>query len=195
VPDVAERVAGALAAVWHELVAPDWPRLRALLERDIVQRAGRLAVYGWADVFAGLGIELVSRSGRILLGRPGGSLHRPGGVGMVLMPNAFGTASVYLDPPRAYGLAYPAHGVAALWERAPASDGLVALLGRGRAAELAGAGRARRARQPGQHQPARRPALDDPRRGGRPPGRAAQGGPGLPHPQRPIGPLQPHRAG
>ncbi|MET8001538.1 ArsR/SmtB family transcription factor [Nonomuraea glycinis] len=136
VPDVARRVAGTLEAVWHELVAPEWPRLRALLERDIVQRAGRLAVYGWADVFAGLGIEPVSRSGRILLGRPGGTPHRPGGVGLVLMPNAFGAASVYLDPPRAYGLAYPAHGVAALWERSPAADGLVALLGRGRATVL-----------------------------------------------------------
>ncbi|WP_336207848.1 ArsR/SmtB family transcription factor [Nonomuraea sp. LPB2021202275-12-8] len=136
VPDAARRVAGALEAVWDELVAPDWPQLRALLERDIVQRAGRLAVYGWADVFAKLGIELVSESGRILLCPPGGTPYRPGGVGMVLMPNAFGLANVYLAPPRAYGLAYPAHGVAALWERAPASDGLVALLGRGRAAVL-----------------------------------------------------------
>ncbi|MER6943185.1 winged helix-turn-helix domain-containing protein [Nonomuraea sp. NPDC000554] len=137
VPDVSQRVADALEAFWVELLAPDWPRLRALLERDIVQRAGRLAVYGWATVFEGLDIDMVLDGDRVLLGKVGGSSHRLGGVGVVLMPNAFGTKCVYLDPPRAYGLTYPAHGVAALWESdAPASDSLVALLGRGRAAVL-----------------------------------------------------------
>ncbi|MEU8250807.1 helix-turn-helix domain-containing protein [Nonomuraea sp. NPDC048916] len=138
VPDVSGRVADALESVWTELLAPDWPRLRALLERDIVQRAGRLAVYGWAAVFEGLDIEMVLREERILLGRVGGSSHRLGGVGVVLMPSAFGATFVYLDPPRAYGLTYPAHGVAALWEGgSPAPGDLAELLGRGRAAVLA----------------------------------------------------------
>lgn len=137
VPDVSVRVADALEVFWTELLAPDWPRLRALLERDIVRRAGRLAVYGWAEVFGRLGIDMALKEERILLGRAGGSSHRLGGVGVVLMPNAFGATYVYLDPPRAYGLTYPAHGVAALWERgSPAADGLAALLGRGRAAVL-----------------------------------------------------------
>ncbi|WP_049575205.1 ArsR/SmtB family transcription factor [Nonomuraea sp. SBT364] len=140
VPDVAGRVADALESLWRGLLAPRWPRLRALLERDIVQRAGRLAVYGWADVFDRLDIEMVTRDGRILLGkpgRPGAVMHRPSGVGLVLIPNAFGASYVYLDPPRAYGLTYPALGTAALWESPePAADGLAALLGRGRAAVL-----------------------------------------------------------
>ena len=177
VPDPQDRVADALAAVWAELLAPDWPRLRALLERDIVQRAGTLTVYGWARVFDGLAFDLLPHGDRILLGRPskrpavtgsrtgdatatttsstsGGPtrdaaterpgaaevrrVHRPGGVGVVLIPNAFGASFVYLDPPRSYGLSYPAQGVAALWENTyPATDSLAALLGRGRAAVLA----------------------------------------------------------
>ncbi|MBT2224766.1 helix-turn-helix transcriptional regulator [Nonomuraea sp. NEAU-A123] len=87
VPDVPVRVADALEAFWTELLAPDWPRLRALLERDIVRRAGRLAGYGWAEVFGRLGIDMALEEERILLGK--------------------------------------------------AADGLVALLGRGRAAVLA----------------------------------------------------------
>ncbi|MGW0478140.1 ArsR family transcriptional regulator [Nonomuraea sp. NPDC003214] len=137
VPDVAARVADALDALWQGLLAPEWPRLRALLERDVVQRAGRLAVYGWAGVFDRLGIEMVTKDGRVLLGRRGGAQHRPSGVGLVLIPSAFGATYVYLDPPRAYGLTYPALGAAALWESPePASDGLAGLLGRGRAAVL-----------------------------------------------------------
>ncbi|NRQ37596.1 winged helix-turn-helix transcriptional regulator [Nonomuraea sp. NN258] len=136
VPDPSRVVAGALEALWRDLLAPDWPRLRALLERDIVQRAGRLAVYGWAQVFPGLDIDMVLDGDKIMLGKVGGNSHRLGGVGVVLMPNAFGVKCVYLDPPRAYGLTYPALGVAALWESDAPAGGLVALLGRGRATVL-----------------------------------------------------------
>lgn len=102
-----------------------------------MQRAGRLAVYGWAEVFDGLDVHISLEGERILLGRVTGTSHRLGGVGLVLMPNAFGARTVYLDPPRAFGLTYPARGVAALWEsRVPAPDSLAALLGRGRAAVL-----------------------------------------------------------
>ncbi|MEU8042469.1 winged helix-turn-helix domain-containing protein [Streptosporangium sp. NPDC049078] len=137
VPDVAERVAESLVAVWSALIEPDWPRTRALLERDIVRWAGRLAVYGWTAVFEGLDVQMSLRGERILLGRVSGASHRLGGVGLVLMPNAFGGRIVYLDPPRAFGVTYPARGVSALWEsRPPAPDSLAALLGRGRAAVL-----------------------------------------------------------
>lgn len=140
VPGLSLRVADALDSVWRELLAPDWPRLRALLERDIVQRAGRLAVYGWASVFGGLGIHMAPAGQKILLGKPGGrgqQLHRLGGVGVVLIPSAFGLRCCFLDPPRAYGHSYLATGVSALWEsEPPASESLVALLGRGRATVL-----------------------------------------------------------
>ena len=54
-PDVAEQVAAALREVWGRLLAPHWPRRRALLERDVVQRAGRLATYGWPSALDGMG--------------------------------------------------------------------------------------------------------------------------------------------
>lgn len=132
------RVADALETVWRELLAPDWPRLRALLERDVVQRAGLLTVYGWARVFSCLDIDMVTGDGRILLGKERGqSQHVLGGVGVVLIPNVFGLRCLYLDPPRAYGHTYHALGVSALWESdPPVSGSLTALLGRSRATVL-----------------------------------------------------------
>lgn len=39
------RIGDALDIAWRELVAPDWPQLRAICERDVVHRAGRSVVY------------------------------------------------------------------------------------------------------------------------------------------------------
>ena len=39
-------IAGTLQAAWEQLLAPDWSRLRAILERDVVHRAGLLATDG-----------------------------------------------------------------------------------------------------------------------------------------------------
>jgi DNA-binding transcriptional ArsR family regulator len=45
---VAGYVADVLAAAWHTLLEPEWRALRAILERDVVYRAGQLASKGWA---------------------------------------------------------------------------------------------------------------------------------------------------
>jgi hypothetical protein len=53
-PDVVTRLADALEASWQALVEPDWPRLRTVLERAMVRRAGHLAMYGWAAALSDL---------------------------------------------------------------------------------------------------------------------------------------------
>ncbi|WP_157250381.1 ArsR/SmtB family transcription factor [Nonomuraea typhae] len=135
-PDVAVRVADALALLWDSLLADDWPRLRALLERDVIMRAGRLSVYGWARVFACMDLDMINDGSTIRLGRWPGSVHRLGGVGLVLIPNVFGMTCLYLDPPRSYGSTYQALGAAALWESPAPAPALAELLGRGRATVL-----------------------------------------------------------
>lgn len=40
--------------VWREHVEPDWPRRRALLERDVAHRAGQVAAHGWFAVVNGM---------------------------------------------------------------------------------------------------------------------------------------------
>lgn len=138
--DAADHVADQLAVAWQELLAPEWPVLHAVLERDIVHRAGQLAARGWSAALDGLHPAVSWRDNAIELGRQpasgGGEL---GGRGLLFVPSVFiwpGLA-LSLDPPT---LVYPARGVAALWEQ-PASgngahDGLSRLIGSSRAAVL-----------------------------------------------------------
>ncbi|WP_432933692.1 hypothetical protein ACQPZZ_18610 [Microbispora sp. CA-135349] len=48
------RVAAALREGWERFVAPDWPRRRGVLERDIAHRAGVLAAHGWQQAVKGM---------------------------------------------------------------------------------------------------------------------------------------------
>jgi DNA-binding transcriptional ArsR family regulator len=139
-PGAVAAVAAVLERAWTVLVAPDWPAIRALLERDVVHRASRLVMDGWAGAFAGLHERVRWGAGAIeLLGRPEQEIPL-GGDGLLLVPSAYvwpGTM-VYLEPPWPRALVYPARGVAALWaERPPPGAATLArLLGASRAAVL-----------------------------------------------------------
>ncbi|MFD2349319.1 hypothetical protein ACFSTC_07975 [Nonomuraea ferruginea] len=52
--DVVRLIADAYEALWTEIVSREWPHFQAILERDVVHRAGRLAAYGWAAALDGL---------------------------------------------------------------------------------------------------------------------------------------------
>ncbi|MGW2558025.1 DUF5937 family protein [Streptomyces sp. NPDC001514] len=131
-------LAALLERAWEVLVAPDWPRLRALLEADVAYHSRRLAEGGlegllrelhprleW-DGGSTLTIDTVSDHSRVL-----------GGAGLVLMPSVFSWPDVVsgFDPPWQPTLVYPARGIGGLWSdpggRTP--DALARLLGRVRA--------------------------------------------------------------
>ncbi|MFC4854405.1 ArsR/SmtB family transcription factor [Actinophytocola glycyrrhizae] len=130
-------MAEAMAAAWHELVAPDWPALRAVLERDVVYRGGLLSTGGWQAAFAGLHKRLAWRDGALELARLEDGTHHLEGAGMLLVPSVFVWPHIgaYTDPPWPRTLVYPARGTAALWDPGPATppDALASLLGRSRA--------------------------------------------------------------
>jgi DNA-binding transcriptional ArsR family regulator len=140
----AEYCADILAAAWHALLGPEWPTLRAILERDVVHRAGQLTSKGWAAALDGLHPQLAWQPGRIELTRwPGDQDATLAGRGLLFVPSVFiwPRLAVSLDPPWPPALIYPARGVAALWEAAgsgPGADGgaLGPLLGGSRAAIL-----------------------------------------------------------
>ncbi|MFC4121978.1 ArsR/SmtB family transcription factor [Nonomuraea zeae] len=137
-PGVVELFAQAYEALWNEILAPEWPRFRAILQRDVAQRAGRLAAYGWAAALEDLGTGVRWRPpGRIevQLSFPG-RLHRLGGKGLLFLPSAFMTGiGACLSAAWPYALIYPARGAAAT---PPARDrDLSALIGRSRARILA----------------------------------------------------------
>jgi DNA-binding transcriptional ArsR family regulator len=134
--------ADVLAVAWQALLEPEWRTLRAILERDVVYRAGQLASKGWAAALAGLHADLAWRHGGIELTRwRTDETAALDGRGLLFIPSVFvwpGLA-LSLDPPWPPAVIYPARGVAALWER-PSQGGpgtaLDRLLGTSRAAIL-----------------------------------------------------------
>ncbi|GAA3254755.1 DUF5937 family protein [Nonomuraea helvata] len=137
-PRVVERVADAYEALWTEIISHDWPRFRAILQRDVAHRAGRLAAYGWAAALEDLSprvhwrprgqieIEMIFSSG----------LHRLDGKGLLFMPSAFTTRiGAYLEDAWPYAMIYPARGTG-VTPAAPDAD-LSTLIGRSRARILA----------------------------------------------------------
>jgi biotin operon repressor len=134
------RLADEIAAYWSVAVAPDWPRMRALLDAEVQRRARRLAEHGSAAVLGDLHPSVSWRSGRLTVDQPHCTAPDvPDGAGLVLIPSVFVWPSVLtVTAGEVPQLAYPARGVATLWERRSAApDALGALVGRGRARMLA----------------------------------------------------------
>jgi DNA-binding transcriptional ArsR family regulator len=119
-------IADVLAAAWQALLEPEWRTLRAILERDVIYRAGQLASRGWAAALTDLHADLSWRQGRIEMSRwSAGAGARAddgadlGGRGLLFIPSVFvwPRLALSLDPPWPPALIYPARGVSALWEQ------------------------------------------------------------------------------
>lgn len=135
-------LADALEETWRALVAPDWPRLRALLEADVAFHSRRLAEVGLGGLLPEISRRFGWRAGTLTVESRVVHERRLDGQGLVLMPSVFIWPDVVStwDPPWQPTLVYPARGIAGLWaepgDRA-APEVLVRLLGRGRAGVLA----------------------------------------------------------
>ncbi|MFD0690375.1 DUF5937 family protein [Actinomadura fibrosa] len=140
-PDIVEVIAGALDAAWRALIAPGWPRLRAICERDVLHRAARLTGGGWKAALADLHPRVRWRDDGIdLLHDHTEETVRLGGRGLLLIPSVFvwpGVAA-HTNAPWPAALIYPARGISALWETTPAPPpaALADLLGGTRARVL-----------------------------------------------------------
>jgi DNA-binding transcriptional ArsR family regulator len=137
--DWAARTAELFRRAWAGHVAPDWPRRRALLERDVTYRAGLLAAYGWPRA-----LERMSRhsawvgTDAIRFSHRGAPDRVVGEEGMLFVPIAAVSRGTWLceAPPASYALVYPARGSAATTPRPAAGRALERLIGTGRAAIL-----------------------------------------------------------
>ena len=139
--DVTAYLADVLETAWRVLLAPDWAQLRAILERDVVHRAGRLAGGGWATALADVHPQVRYADGSVEIpARQDEGEVDLAGRGLLLVPSVFVWPHVAygFDPPWPPALIYPARGVAALWSRDPTGspNGLARLLGPTRAAIL-----------------------------------------------------------
>lgn len=134
--DVVNQIADTLQMAWSALIAPDWPQLQAIIERDVVHRADQLTRIGWAGAVTGMHHNVVWHNATVeIRERPNGKA-RLDGRGLLFVPSVFiypGLA-IYLDPPWRPALVYPARGSAALWAVQPRPPGsLRRLLGTSRA--------------------------------------------------------------
>jgi DNA-binding transcriptional ArsR family regulator len=127
---------------WERCLAEDWPRIRSLLEQDVLYRARQIADGGTARLFCDLDPSV---------GWDDGVLHVECGDkcetildlderGLLMVPSAFvwPKVTIVTAPPWQPTLAYPARGIGMLWspERHAPPDALEKLVGRTRASLL-----------------------------------------------------------
>jgi DNA-binding transcriptional ArsR family regulator len=130
---IAGYAADVLAAAWRALIEPEWRTLQAILERDVVYRAGQLTSRGWAAALGGLHPDLSWHQGRIEMHRwPCDEDAELGGRGLLFIPSVFiwPRLALTLDPPWPPALIYPARGVVALWQEPPPASFGTGALGR-----------------------------------------------------------------
>ena len=130
-----------LSRLWARTLESHWPRLRALLEADLLYRSRRLTEGGPAGLFEDLHPNVRFGEARL-------EVHAScsandvalSGRGLLLVPSAFAWQNprLIIDPPWQPTMIYPARGVALLWEPGSArtSEALAGVLGQTRATLL-----------------------------------------------------------
>jgi hypothetical protein len=133
-------VADLLRVYWGRALAPHWPRLRALLEGDVLHRARQMADGGAERLFADIDPTVSWADNVLSIDKPAQQDVDLEERGLLFVPSAFAWPDVVLitDPKWQPTIAYPARGAATLWEpaRAAPPDALGALLGKLRAGVL-----------------------------------------------------------
>jgi DNA-binding MarR family transcriptional regulator len=140
--EMADRLADGLHAYWQAALAEDWPRLRAVLEGEVLGRARSLALAGPAAVLGELHPRVRWRAPVLELHK--GPAHpidldlegRP----LVLVPLIYEDSVLVASPQagNAIAIGYQARGASALWqsEDTVPDERLELLLGQGRSAVL-----------------------------------------------------------
>ncbi|WP_370618155.1 ArsR/SmtB family transcription factor [Mumia sp. Pv 4-285] len=139
--EVRARMMRALRAYWDACFAPWWPRMRAVLQADIVYRGHVTASEGVAAMFGGLSdrITLENDVVRVRLNTARRSRLPTRGAGLTLVPSLFTRgASVPISEDEPPMIMYGVRGVGTLWQAEPRRSPavLVNLLGAARAGLL-----------------------------------------------------------
>jgi hypothetical protein len=133
-------VAELLRAYWDRALAPHWPRVRALLEGDVLHRARQMADGGAERLFADVDPTVSWADGILSIDKRAQQSVDLEERGLLFVPSVFTWPDVVLvtDPQWQPTIVYPARGVGTLWEagRPAAPDALGALLGKVRARVL-----------------------------------------------------------
>ena len=136
-----EALAALMREYWARCHAENWPRMRSLLEHDVLYRSRQMADGGTARLFCDLADGVSWRDGVLRIDGKCEGLLNLDERGLLLVPSVFvwPKVTVLTLEPWQPTLAYPARGVGMLWspEEAPsASEALERLVGRTRATLL-----------------------------------------------------------
>src|SRR5215470_5546446 len=82
-------LADLLERCWQLLIAPHWPRLRDLLQADVLYRTRQLGDYGLEHMLDDLDPRAHWTGHSIVIDGPAAGRHRLDGAGLLLMPSAF----------------------------------------------------------------------------------------------------------
>lgn len=135
-----EQIVDTLTTYWDRTLAPFWPRVRALAETEIADRARALAERGPLGLFADLHPELAWNDGVIQVDRLPDFDVELEDRGLLLVPSVFLPGLAFIvDRPWQPTIVYAAAGAGALWDSpgAQPEGALAALLGPRRAHVLA----------------------------------------------------------
>lgn len=138
------RLADALVGLWAATFEPYWPRMRAVLEADVVHRGRQIAQNGLATMLNGISATVDYEGGvvTVRLKDPSDRVQLIDGLGLTLVPTMFtrrGSAPIGDGPPM---IMYPARGQGALWEAEHVANpaAVAAVLGETRARLLSALG-------------------------------------------------------
>ena len=135
-------VADVMRAYWDLALAEHWPRIRALLEHDVLYRSRQIADGGTRSLFADLHPSVRWSDGELTVecGDTEETALELDERGLLLVPSVFVWPKVTFvtAPPWQPTLIYPARGVGMLWsdEQVRAPGALAKLVGQTRAALL-----------------------------------------------------------
>ncbi|MDP9868118.1 MULTISPECIES: ArsR/SmtB family transcription factor [Streptosporangium] len=136
------RLAEVIRDYWAVALAPYWPKIRALLEGDVLHRARLLAEGGAGRLLNDLDPAVRWEKDTLFIQHRHVSGSRElGGRGLLLVPSVFVWPRLFsvTTPPWQPTVRYSPRGVATLWERRATGvpEALAAVLGRSRALLLA----------------------------------------------------------
>ncbi|MCX2184086.1 helix-turn-helix domain-containing protein [Streptomyces sp. SKN60] len=138
---VATAAATAMATLFESVLAPDWPRIRAVLDADISNRADQMAAHGAAAVLDDLGERMRWTGTELVLERTYSGIIDWADEGVLFVPATTHAGPVLFaaERPHTPVLFYRARGIGALAERPTGADrsALTGLVGATRAALLA----------------------------------------------------------
>jgi DNA-binding transcriptional ArsR family regulator len=135
---LARRITRALRDYWEACFAPWWPRMRAVLQADIVHRGHLIARHGLAAMFGSLSsrITLAGNVVQVRLASNVSYRRTTDSAGLTLVPTLFSLhATAPISPDEPPLVMYGARGAGALWatESPVTGQALTGLIGRPRA--------------------------------------------------------------